>query len=107
VKSDFSAYIFECDPKQRLSQTTIFPAEVQCSALSASDMEREQDTGISILVVGGGIAGLTFAIEAHRKGHNVRVIERRPCGETFGKYRKNKQGDAVNFPLYRRRTTKI
>ncbi|KAJ6188996.1 hypothetical protein N7519_003904 [Penicillium mononematosum] len=47
-------------------------------------MEREQDTGISILVVGGGIAGLTFAIEAHRKGHNVRVIERRPRGETFG-----------------------
>ncbi|KAJ5428714.1 Monooxygenase FAD-binding [Penicillium cf. griseofulvum] len=47
-------------------------------------MEREQDTGISILVVGGGIAGLTFAIEAHRKGHNVRIIERRPRGETFG-----------------------
>ncbi|CAG7941447.1 unnamed protein product [Penicillium salamii] len=47
-------------------------------------MERQYDTGISILVVGGGIAGLTFAIEAHRKGHNVRVIERRPKGETFG-----------------------
>ncbi|KAJ5900291.1 uncharacterized protein N7473_004361 [Penicillium subrubescens] len=47
-------------------------------------MEREQDTGISILVVGGGIAGLTFAIEAHRKGHNVRVIERRLRGETAG-----------------------
>ncbi|KAA8648032.1 FAD-dependent oxidoreductase [Aspergillus tanneri] len=44
-------------------------------------MEREQDTGISILVVGGGIAGLTFAIEAHRKGHNVRVIEQRLRGE--------------------------
>ncbi|KAJ6134744.1 hypothetical protein N7523_001066 [Penicillium sp. IBT 18751x] len=47
-------------------------------------MEREQETGISILVVGGGIAGLTFAIEAHRKGHDVRVIERRALGETFG-----------------------
>ncbi|KAJ6149848.1 hypothetical protein N7471_001047 [Penicillium samsonianum] len=47
-------------------------------------MKREQDTGISILVVGGGIAGLTFAIEAHRKGHSVRIIERRPRGETFG-----------------------
>lgn len=49
-------------------------------------MKREEDTGISILVVGGGIAGLSFAIEAHRKGHNVRVIERRPRGETFGKH---------------------
>ncbi|KXG46427.1 Monooxygenase, FAD-binding [Penicillium griseofulvum] len=47
-------------------------------------MERDQNTGISILVVGGGIAGLTFAIEAHRKGHNVRIIERRPDAETFG-----------------------
>ncbi|KAJ5739745.1 hypothetical protein N7533_012529 [Penicillium manginii] len=47
-------------------------------------MEREQDTGIYILVVGGGIAGLTFAIEAHRKGHNVQVIERRLRGETAG-----------------------
>jgi 2-polyprenyl-6-methoxyphenol hydroxylase-like FAD-dependent oxidoreductase len=50
-------------------------------------MEREQETGISILVVGGGIAGLTFAIEAHRKGHDVRVIERRALRETFGKCR--------------------
>ncbi|KAF7586795.1 hypothetical protein BBP40_008341 [Aspergillus hancockii] len=47
-------------------------------------MERAQDTGISILIVGGGIAGLTFAIEAHRKGHNVRVIERRGREETSG-----------------------
>jgi 2-polyprenyl-6-methoxyphenol hydroxylase and related FAD-dependent oxidoreductases len=50
-------------------------------------MKREEDTGISILVVGGGIAGLSFAIEAHRKGHNVRVIERRRREETFGKHR--------------------
>ena len=48
-------------------------------------MEREEDTGISILVVGGGIAGLTFAIEAHRKGHNVQIVERRLRGETAGK----------------------
>ncbi|KAG2418549.1 hypothetical protein HFD88_001650 [Aspergillus terreus] len=47
-------------------------------------MERGEDTGISILVVGGGIAGLTFAIEAHRKGHNVQVIEQRLRGETAG-----------------------
>lgn len=50
-------------------------------------MERENDTGISILVVGGGIAGLAFAIEAHRKGHTVQIIERRLRGETSGKSR--------------------
>ncbi|KAM0711448.1 hypothetical protein Q7P35_002188 [Cladosporium inversicolor] len=48
-------------------------------------MERASNTdNISILIVGGGIAGLSFAIEAHRKGHNVRVIERRPPGENTG-----------------------
>ncbi|KAL4977068.1 hypothetical protein BDW66DRAFT_133317 [Aspergillus desertorum] len=47
-------------------------------------MQRDPDTGLSILVVGGGIAGLSFAIEAHRKGHNVRVIERHPAGKTDG-----------------------
>lgn len=53
-----------------------------------SKMERASNTdNISILIVGGGIAGLSFAIEAHRKGHNVRVIERRPPGENTGKNR--------------------
>ncbi|KAL3434920.1 hypothetical protein BDV09DRAFT_204410 [Aspergillus tetrazonus] len=47
-------------------------------------LQRDPSTGISILIVGGGIAGLAFAIEAHRKGHNVRVIERRPAGKTDG-----------------------
>ncbi|KAL4918506.1 hypothetical protein BDW62DRAFT_200880 [Aspergillus aurantiobrunneus] len=47
-------------------------------------MKRAPNTRISLLVVGGGIAGLTLAIEAHRKGHNVRVFERRPQRETFG-----------------------
>lgn len=48
-------------------------------------MEREESTGMSILVVGGGIAGLSFAIEAFRKGHDVRVVERHGKGEYFGK----------------------
>ncbi|KAJ4399524.1 hypothetical protein N0V91_009349 [Didymella pomorum] len=44
-------------------------------------MEREPSTGISVLVVGAGIGGLTFAIEAYRKGHDVRVVERSPEGQ--------------------------
>ena len=33
-------------------------------------------TGIDILVIGTGLAGLTAAIECARKGHNVRILER-------------------------------
>jgi 2-polyprenyl-6-methoxyphenol hydroxylase-like FAD-dependent oxidoreductase len=47
-------------------------------------MEREPSTGVSVLVVGAGIGGLTFAIEAYRKGHDVRVVERSPEGQYSG-----------------------
>ncbi|KZM26447.1 Salicylate 1-monooxygenase [Ascochyta rabiei] len=47
-------------------------------------LEREPPTGVSVLVVGAGIGGLSFAIEAHRKGHDVRVIERSPEGQYSG-----------------------
>ncbi|CAH0028286.1 unnamed protein product [Clonostachys rhizophaga] len=46
-------------------------------------MNRYPESGLSLLIVGGGIAGLAFAIEAHRKGHNVRVVERRPSFDDF------------------------
>lgn len=46
----------------------------------------EPPSGIDVLVVGAGLGGLSAAIECHRKGHNVRVIERRPDFGTFGMY---------------------
>jgi 2-polyprenyl-6-methoxyphenol hydroxylase-like FAD-dependent oxidoreductase len=42
-------------------------------------------TGIDVLVVGTGLAGLTAAIECTRKGHNVRVLERNDTINTAGK----------------------
>lgn len=39
---------------------------------------RYPETGISILIVGAGLGGLTCALECWRKGHNVRIIERSP-----------------------------
>jgi len=33
-------------------------------------------TGIDVLIVGTGLAGLSAAIECTRKGHNVRILER-------------------------------
>jgi 2-polyprenyl-6-methoxyphenol hydroxylase-like FAD-dependent oxidoreductase len=47
-------------------------------------MDRYPPSGLSILIVGGGIGGLTFAIEAYRKGHEVRVLEKRPSFEGYG-----------------------
>jgi 2-polyprenyl-6-methoxyphenol hydroxylase-like FAD-dependent oxidoreductase len=49
-------------------------------------MEREPPTGVDVLVVGGGIGGLTCAIEAYRKGHNVRILERNQEGQYSGKH---------------------
>lgn len=42
-------------------------------------------TGIDILVVGTGLAGLTASIECVRKGHNVKVLERNSSINTAGK----------------------
>ena len=41
-------------------------------------------TGIDVLVVGTGLAGLTAALESIRKGHNVRVLERNKTINTAG-----------------------
>ena len=44
------------------------------------------DSGIDVLVVGTGLAGLTAAIECTRKGHNVRILERNSTINTAGKF---------------------
>lgn len=41
-------------------------------------------SGIDIIIVGTGLAGLTAAIECTRKGHNVRVLERGHTINTAG-----------------------
>ena len=46
-------------------------------------------SGIDVLVVGTGLAGLTAAIECTRKGHNVRILERNPTISTAGTYHTN------------------
>ena len=44
------------------------------------------NSGIDVLIVGAGLAGLTAAIECVRKGHRVRVLERGPDINTMGAY---------------------
>lgn len=48
-------------------------------------VHRLPPTGISILIVGGGIGGLTLANEAWRQGHDVRVLERSARLDVVGK----------------------
>ena len=45
---------------------------------------RYPDTGISMLIVGGGIGGLMCALECWRKGHQVRVLERSKWEQLIG-----------------------
>ncbi|KAH6950315.1 hypothetical protein BKA56DRAFT_506464 [Ilyonectria sp. MPI-CAGE-AT-0026] len=49
-------------------------------------MPREPPSGIDVLVVGAGLAGLGFAIEAYRKGHNAKILERRPDTNDYGDF---------------------
>lgn len=43
-------------------------------------------SGLDVLVVGTGLAGLTASIECIRNGHNVRVIERNASINTAGEH---------------------
>lgn len=44
-------------------------------------------TGIDVLIVGTGLAGLSAAIECTRKGHNVRILERNSTINVAGELR--------------------
>lgn len=49
--------------------------------------DRWPRSGISILIVGAGTAGLFAALECWRKGHDVRVLEKAPEPYSAGKHR--------------------
>lgn len=51
-----------------------------------SKVSRDPLTGISVLVVGAGPAGLYAALECWRKGHNPRVIDRAPEPSSAGEW---------------------
>lgn len=47
---------------------------------------RYPPTGIKVLVVGGGIAGYTTALECWRKGHTVQLLERNDDNSPIGMF---------------------
>ena len=46
--------------------------------------EQLPDTGVSVLIVGAGIGGLTCALECWRRGHQVRILERSKTENLLG-----------------------
>lgn len=53
-------------------------------SLDSKPLGSYPESGIDVLIVGTGLAGLTAAIECTRKGHNVRVLERNATINTAG-----------------------
>ncbi|KAI1085026.1 hypothetical protein F5B20DRAFT_575493 [Whalleya microplaca] len=52
--------------------------------MAALEQQQPPQTGIRVIVVGAGFAGLTAAIECHRKGHSVTILEKFPELKTLG-----------------------
>lgn len=50
----------------------------------ASDLQRLPPSGIRVLIIGAGFAGLTAAIECTRKGHSVTLLEGFPELKSLG-----------------------
>lgn len=46
--------------------------------MASNSFSKLPSSGIKVIIVGAGFAGLTAAIECHRKGHSVAVFERVP-----------------------------
>ena len=49
------------------------------------DVERHPSNGISVLVVGAGIAGAMSALECWRRGCEVQIIEKQPGIDPAGR----------------------
>jgi len=61
------------------------------SQMPAKELGSYPKSGIDVLIVGTGLAGLTAAIECIRKGHNITVLERGHDINTAGKYATKQQ----------------
>ena len=75
-----------------LNQKTVISLINMPHALTSRDSIMESKpvgsytpTGIDVLIIGTGLAGLVAALECVRKGHNVRVLERNSSINTAGK----------------------
>lgn len=58
--------------------------DIQSIETNSYKMNREQPSNINVLVVGAGLGGLYAAIELHRQGHTVKVVEGKRHIEPIG-----------------------
>lgn len=54
------------------------------SMMESKPLGSYKPSGIEVLIIGTGLAGLTAALECIRKGHAVRVLERSESINTNG-----------------------
>jgi ribulose 1,5-bisphosphate synthetase/thiazole synthase len=59
-----------------MSEAPEYPSFKPVSSMPAKELGSYPNSGIDVVIVGTGLAGLTCAIECIRKGHNVKVLER-------------------------------
>lgn len=52
--------------------------------MGSTDVQRDASNGISVLISGAGVGGLTSALEFFRRGCDVRVLERAKESLTTG-----------------------
>lgn len=53
--------------------------------MGSIDVQRDSPLGMSVLISGAGVGGLTSALEFWRKGCDVRILERAKESLTTGK----------------------
>ncbi|KAH8198645.1 hypothetical protein TruAng_007186 [Truncatella angustata] len=64
-------------------------------------MTNSTSTGVELLVVGGGIAGLTFAISAQLLGFSIRIVEKRQSFDDFEAPYTSDNGDVEGIAVHR------
>lgn len=62
------------------------PNEMGSISMDTQPVGSYPKSGIDVLIVGTGFAGLTAAIECTRKGHDVRLLERNATINTAGEF---------------------
>jgi 2-polyprenyl-6-methoxyphenol hydroxylase-like FAD-dependent oxidoreductase len=60
--------------------------------MSSTDFPRRAQSGIKVIIVGAGFAGVSAAIECDRKGHSVVVLEKSTTIEEITRF-----GDIISF----------
>ena len=55
---------------------------------SSTNFQRKAPSGVNVLIVGAGIGGMMAAIELHRQGHDVKIVEAKDAMEGLGKYKR-------------------